>query len=182
MGYTFTQAGRSVRVILPDFSAGQQETLVARMRVNAPDQGSFDVTALKLNYSDLLKNSAIESSAQLAAMVTQKREEVVQHANKDVVLLGARAESAMNVQKAADAMKRGDYGGAQGLLQKNAAIYDEAEEIAGEGSAANDRAQNNGYLSQVQTAPMAAPEEQQARAKSLKVQALRQSGRGASLY
>jgi Ca-activated chloride channel family protein len=182
MGYSHTQAGRTVRVTLPDFSAGQLETIVARVQLSAPSTGSMDVTALKLNYTDLLKGSAISASASLATMVTEKREEMYANADKKVILMGARAQSAMNVQKAADAMKQGDFGGAQGLLQKNEAIYDEAEEFTGAGTATVDRDQNAQYLDTVNTAPTAAPEEQNYRAKAMKVDAFKQAGRGASIY
>ena len=163
-------------------SAGQLETIVARVQVSPPSTGSLDVTALKLNYTDLIKNTAITASSSLAAMVTEKREEMFANSDKKVILMGARAQSAMNVQKAAEAMKQGDFGGAQGLLQKNEAIYDEAEEFTGAGSATVDRDQNAQYLDTVTTAPSAAPEEQNYRAKAMRVDAFKQAGRGASIY
>jgi Ca-activated chloride channel family protein len=61
---------------MPDFAAGQTERVVARVTVSGSAVGqTVNVTGLKLAYTDLMKDGAVESAASLSAMVTDRREE-----------------------------------------------------------------------------------------------------------
>ena len=133
LGYSSTQVGSTVRVTLPDFSSGQLERIVARVVVNGARSGdSIDVSGLKLDYTDLLKNGFVESTASVSAMVTDKAEVVLQNRDKDAVVFAARARSAWNTENAARALEEGDEDKANKLLQQNAFFFEEAAQVAGQ--------------------------------------------------
>jgi Ca-activated chloride channel family protein len=132
LGYRAHQAGRVVRVPMPDFSAGQTERVVARVTVSGAAVGqAVNVSGLKLAYTDLLKNGAVESAASLSAMVTDRREEVLARQDKDATVYAVRARSAANLQKAAEALKVGRKDEARQLIQMNQAMFNEAAAVAG---------------------------------------------------
>ena len=139
LGYRSSQVGRTVSVPMTDFSAGQVERLVARLTVNAPQAGrSFDVTRLQLQYSDLLKNAPVETSLNLSAMTTDDRSEVLARRDKDATVYAARAQSAWNMNQAAESVKQGDRQKANEYMQKNMALFGEAAQVAGPAAVASD--------------------------------------------
>lgn len=181
LGYRAHQAGRTVRVPLPDFSAGQVERVVARLSVVGGRAGqTVDVTSLRLAYTDLLKNSAVESAAHLSAMVTDRKEEVLARQDKEATLYAARARSAQNLQKAAEAFQSGDRAEAKAYLMRNQAIFQEAASITGASAVAEDLAsQEEAY----QEYERAQGYEDTARAiKRTKAKALKDFGRIGSTY
>jgi Ca-activated chloride channel family protein len=89
-------------------------------------------------YLDMLQNAQASSDSKLAAMVTNKREEVLAKRDRDVAVIATRAVAASNMVQAADALGRGDEGGARRWVQRNADLYREAEEVAGHGAVAQD--------------------------------------------
>lgn len=132
LGYRAHQAGRTIRVPMPDFSAGQTERVVARVTVSGTAVGqTVNVTGLKLAYTDLMKDGAVESAASLSAMVTDRREEVLARQDKDATVYAARARSAANLQKAAEALKGGRKEEARQLIQLNQTMFNEAASVAG---------------------------------------------------
>jgi len=142
LGHPVTRIGNRATVVLPDFSAGMFERVVARVTVNAPGAGTgFDVTALKLDYMDLLKNTQVSSAAKLAAMTTDKADVIWANRDKDATVYAARAQSAVNTQAAAEALKNGDRQRAQKLMQENVFFFEEAAKVAGEGAVAQDKAE-----------------------------------------
>jgi Ca-activated chloride channel family protein len=132
LGYRAHQAGRTIRVPMPDFAAGQTERVVARVTVSGSAVGqTVNVTGLKLAYTDLMKDGAVESAASLSAMVTDRREEVLARQDKDATVYAARARSAANLQKAAEALKGGRKEEARQLIQLNQTMFNEAASVAG---------------------------------------------------
>ncbi len=180
-GYQWSQEGRTVTVALPDFASGQVERLVARLTVSASTSGkAVDVTSLKLTYSDLIKNGQAESGIQLAAMVTERREEVLARRDKDVALWSARAQSAANMQRAATSLKKGNRAEATKLLQANQALFDQAAEVAGPQAVAGDVAEQQEYLQGMSSAT--SEEEVNHQVKSAKRKARFDSGRMSTTY
>jgi Ca-activated chloride channel family protein len=181
LGYRAHQAGRTVRVPLPDFSAGQVERVVARLTVQGQGVGqTVDVSALKLAYTDLLKNGAVESMARLSAMVTDRHEEVVARQDKEATVYAARARSAQNLQKAAEALQAGNKAEAKAYIQQNQALFAETAAVAGAPAVAADvAAQQEAYDEYEQAS---SGEDTSRAVKRTKAKALKDFGRLGSTY
>ncbi len=53
LGYSAEQTGRTVKIAMTDFAAGQAERVVAHLVVTAPEAGkTFDVASLAVDYAD----------------------------------------------------------------------------------------------------------------------------------
>ncbi len=181
LGYRAHQAGRTVRVPMPDFSAGQTERVVARVTVTGSSVGqAVDVTGLKLTYTDLLKDGTVESKASLSAMVTDRREEVLARQDKDATVYAVRARSAANLQKAAEALKVGKRDEAQQLIQQNQVMFREAASVAGAPAVAADMAEQQAAYEEYEQAQ--SPEAVNKAVKGSKAKALRDYGRMGSTY
>lgn len=181
LGYRSEQLGREVRVSLPDFSAGQVERLVARVTVNAPAPGrSFEVTGLKLAYNDLIRNAPVQSHAELSAVATAKPEEVAAKQDREATVYAVRAQSAQNHYKAAQLLQSGRRDEALRQLQANQALLDQAASVAGADKVVEDRAAEQEVYQGMSQA--ASPEAVSDQVKSLKVRALKGSGRMGSTY
>jgi Ca-activated chloride channel family protein len=181
LGYRFTQAGRTVRVPLSDFSAGQVERVVARVTVSASNAGtSLPVAGLKLAYNDVLADKQVQSAAELSATVTARAEEVTSHQDREATVQAVRAQSAQNHYKAAQLLQQGRKDEALRQLQQNEALYDQAAQSVGPAALAADRAEQKRAEQEVSGAADA--DEVNHQVKSLKVRALRGSGRGSSVY
>jgi Ca-activated chloride channel homolog len=173
--------GRRATINLPDFAAGQIERVVARVSVTAGAVGQgFDVTGLKLDYMDLLKGNPVSSAARLAAMTTDQADVVWAKRDKDATVYAARAQSAVNTQAAADALKNGDRAKAQQLLQDNAFFFEEAAKVAGEDAVAQDRAEQKQWNANFEGAQT--DEEIQAASKGAKRKARMDFGLQTSTY
>ncbi|MGQ0504580.1 MAG: vWA domain-containing protein [Myxococcaceae bacterium] len=139
LGYRSTVSGRTVRVPVADFSAGQLERVVARLRVTAPGKGSaFDVTGLRLAYLDLTKDQQVSVGATLSARVTEVRDEMLAKRDKDATVFATRAQKAENIQRAAQALSSGDRAGAARYMRRNAPLLQEAKALAGSAALADD--------------------------------------------
>jgi Ca-activated chloride channel family protein len=181
LGYRAHQAGRTVRVPMPDFSAAQTERVVARLTVSGSAVGqAVSVTGLKLAYTDLLKNAGVESAASLSAMVTDRHEEVVARQDKDATVYAVRARSAANLQKAAEALKGGRKEEARQLIQQNQLMFSEAASVAGAPAVAADVAEQQAAYEEYDKADDA--ESVNRAAKKSKAKALKDFGRLGSTY
>ena len=181
LGYQAHQAGRTVRVAMPDFSASQTERVVARVTVTGSAVGqAVDVTGLKLAYLDLLKNGTVESTASLSAMVTDRREEVAAKQDKEATVYAARARGAANLQKAAEALKVGRRDEARQLIQQNQAMFDDVASVAGAPAVAADKAAQQAAYDEYEQAQ--SEEAVNTAVKKSKVQALKDFGRLGSTY
>jgi len=181
LGYRAHQAGRTVRVPMPDFSAGQTERVVARVTVSGTAVGqTVNVTGLKLAYTDLLKDSAVESVASLSAMVTDRHEEVAARQDKDATVYAVRARSAANLQKAAEALKGGRKEEARQLIQRNQAMFNEAAAVAGAPAVQADMAEQQAAYEEYSKADDS--EAVNRAVKSSKAKALKDFGRMGSTY
>jgi Ca-activated chloride channel family protein len=178
LGHRVVRDGQTVRIPMTDFSAGQVERVVARLTIRAPEAGrAFDVAGVRVDYQDLLQNAPASSNIKLAAMVTDKREEVLARRDKDVAVIAARAVAANNMVLAADALSRGDEGQARKWVQRNEEVFKEAEQVAGHGAVAQDEAD---FAPQGFAAAPAA--EVPTMVKSAKARALKGLGRIGSTY
>lgn len=181
LGYRAHQAGNTVRVALPDFSAGQAERVVARLHVTggAPGQ-SVQVAGLRVAYTDLLVQKNVEEASTLAAVATDVQEEVARRQDKEATVYAARARSAQNLQRAAEAMSQGRKDEAKGYLIQNQALFQEAGSVAGAAAVAADQADQIRAMKEYDDAQT--EEAQRATVKSSKVKALKSFGRMGSTY
>jgi len=181
LGYRSHQEGRTVVIPMADFSAGQVERVVVRLRVDAPAPGkTVDVTGLKLAYNDLLKGGAAGAQAQLSAMVTERAEEIAAHQDKQATVYAARAQSAANTNRAADLLRKGDRGGAKKLLEANEMIFQGAASVAGAPAVAPDMAEQAAQMRDFDSASSA--EEVEHQVKSAKKKARVNFGKMGSTY
>ncbi|MBN1205220.1 MAG: VWA domain-containing protein [Myxococcaceae bacterium] len=181
LGYRAHQAGSTVRVAMPDFSAGQTERVVARVTVRGAAVGqAVSVTGLKLAYTDLLKNGTVESAASLSAMVTDRHEEVAARQDKEATVFAVRARSAANLQKAAEALKVGRRDEARQLIQQNQVMFNEAASVAGAPAVAADMAEQQAAYEEYEQAQSA--EQVNTAVKKSKAKALKDFGRLGSTY
>ncbi len=182
-GRPVSQLGNTVTIALPDFSARQVEKLVVQLSASPGIRnGSVDIGNFQLAYTDLLTAKPADARLSLAAMVTEDNTLALQNRDKSAVVLANKARASLNYQKAAEAIDRGDFGGAQQVLRANDVLFEEAEAVAGSDSMADERSTNSGIFGLSKAAPSAAPELRREAVKKMKSESLRSSGRGASLY
>ena len=147
LGYRAHPEGRSVRVPLPDFSSGQVERVVARLTVRGAQAGqAVDVSGLTLAYTDLLQEKGVTNTASLSAMVTQQREEVLARQDKEATVYATRALSAKNMERAAEALRDGRRQEAQGYLQQNQELFQQAATVASPAAVAEDLAEQKAVM------------------------------------
>jgi Ca-activated chloride channel homolog len=169
LGYRSNVQGRTITVPLSDFSSGQVERVVVRLRVDARAPGkTVDVTGLKLQYNDLLKGGAAGAQAQLSALVTERTEEIAAHQDKQATVYAARAQSAANTNQAADLLRRGDKGGAKKLLRDNEMIFRSTAAVAGAPAVAADMAAQEATMRDFDQAKDGAEVEHQVKAAKKK--------------
>ncbi|MFY0569359.1 vWA domain-containing protein [Archangium lansingense] len=181
LGYRAAQAGRTVRVPLPDFSSGQVERVVARLTVVGTSAGSaVDVTGLKLAYADLLKEAGVESTASLSAMVTERREEVLARQDKDATVYATRAMSAKNLKMAAQALRDGRKEEAKGYVMQNQALFEQAGAVASPAAVAADLEEQKAVLQEYEQA--SDDESVGAAVKRTKSKAMKSFGKLGSTY
>jgi Ca-activated chloride channel family protein len=182
-GRPVNQVGNTVTITLPDFSARQVEKLVVHLTASpGVRSGAVDIAGFQLAYTDLLTEKAADARLSLSAMVTEDSTLARTNRDKDAVVLASKARAAVNYKKAAEAIDRGDYGGAQQALKANDAIFFEADEVAGAPAMEQERQTNTGLFGLSTAAPSAAPERRREAVKQMKTESLRSSGRGASIY
>jgi Ca-activated chloride channel family protein len=183
LGRPYVINGTTATVTLPDFSARQVEKLVVHLGASAPttDGAALDVADFSLDYRDVLADRDADSKLKLAAVVTLDRSLADARRDHEAVVTATRAQAAVNYKKAADAVANGQYGEAQKALEKNTALFFEAEQVAGRDAVAADKADNKQAFGLVQAAPASAPMQLDA-VKAMKVQSQRSAGAGASLY
>jgi Ca-activated chloride channel family protein len=153
LGYRSDVTGKTVRIFLPDFAAGQIERLVARVNVAPGSVGTtLDIAGIDLRYRDLLRDAQVASEARLSAHVTADQAEVARNRDGEATVFAARARSAWNTQQAADALKAGNREEAEKLLQGNAFFFEEAAQVAGPAAVAKDMQEQNDLLHEFQNA------------------------------
>jgi Ca-activated chloride channel homolog len=181
LGYRAHQAGRTVRVPLPDFSAGQVERVVVRLTVEGTRPGNtVEVTGLKLAYTDLLKEAAVESAARLSAVVTERREEMLARQDKDATVYATRALSAKNLKLAAEALRGGRRHEAQDYVKKNQMLFQQAAQVASPAAVAADLDEQKAVLQDYEEA--GSGEEVEAAVKRTKSRAMKGFGKIGSTY
>lgn len=182
-GRPSSSSGNTVSIALSDFSAGQVEKLVVHLSATpSVTTGSIDVASFKLDYTDLLTESAADARLALAAMVTTDSTLAQAKRDKAAFVDATKARAAVNYKKAADAIDRGDFDGARRTLDQNAGYFFEAEQVAGPGAVADEVQNQNAVMGLTTAAPMAAPAERREAVKAMKVQSMKSSGRGDSVY
>lgn len=181
LGYRASQSGNVVRVTLPDFSAGQLERVVVRLSVTEGTVGrTVRVTDLRLAYTDLIRNVGVANTTTLSSVVTDQHEQVLAKQDKEATVYAARARSAVNMQKAAEALRGGRKDEAKGYLQRNQALFHEASAVSGAAAVAADVAEQQATMDEYDSAD--SEEESRAAVKKSKVRALKNFGKLGSTY
>ncbi len=183
LGRPATANGNVVTVPLPDFSAGQVEKMVVRVRVSAPGMANqaIDVADTKLTYTDVLAGSLADQAVKLAALVTPDATLAKARRDKDAMVAATRAQSAVNYKNAAGWLEKGEARRATEELKKNDILFDEVAPMAG-AELDQDRAQNKQFFGLTSSPAAAMPEGRSMGTKAMKVQSLRSSGYGDSVY
>jgi Ca-activated chloride channel family protein len=165
---------------MTDFAAGQVERVVARLTLRAPEAGkALDVAQVRVAYTDALRSAPSSADARLSAMVSDKREEVLARRDREATVIATRALAAENMEKAANALSKGDSSGAQKWVDANKNVFFEAEAVTGHAALAADEEQ----FQPPPAAFAAAPAEQvQTTVKAAKAKALQGFGRIGSTY
>ncbi|HME90247.1 MAG TPA: hypothetical protein VKE49_02405, partial [Myxococcaceae bacterium] len=147
------------------------------------------VAALKLRYTDLLKNAPADSAATLSASVSKDQQEVLSKRDKEAVIFGARAQSAWNTQRAAEALERGDLPRAKRYLKVSEGILADAEGgveggVPGGslGVVLSEGREEQKKLFNAVSAPAASPEQISDQVKAAKSSALKGMGHIGSTY
>ncbi|MCP3141321.1 vWA domain-containing protein [Pyxidicoccus xibeiensis] len=181
LGYRATQSGDTVQVALPDFSSGQVERVVVRLNVTDTTVGrTVPVTGVRLAYTDLIRNAAVQNGIWLSAVVTDRDEEVLARQDKEATVYAARARGAANMQRAAEALREGRKDEAKGYLQQNQALFHETSAVAGAAAVAADMAEQQATLDEYDSAD--SEEATRAAVKKSKVKALKSFGKMGSTY
>lgn len=182
-GRPVSQLGNTVTVSLPDFSARQVEKIVVQLSATpGVRNGTIDLGNFQLAYSDLLTSKPADARVALSAMVTDDSTLALGKRDKDAVVLANKARAAVNYRKAAEAIDRGDFNDAQAALRQNTILFDEADAVGGAGAMADERSTNSGFFGLSTAAPAAPMEVRREAVKKMKSDALKSSGRGASVY
>src|SRR5262249_29287353 len=140
---------------------------------------------LKLRYTDLLKNAPADSAATLSASVSKDQQEVLSKRDKEAVIFGARAQSAWNTQRAAEALERGDLPRAKRYLKVSEGILADAEGGVPGGSLGvvlSEGREEQKKLFNAVSAPAASPEQISDQVKAAKSSALKGMGHIGSTY
>lgn len=181
LGYRASQSGNQVHVSLPDFSAGQLERVVVRLNVTGDTVGrTARVLDLKLAYTDLIRDAEVANEASLSAVVTNRHEEVLARQDREATVYAARARSAVNMQKAAEALSEGRKDEAKLYLQRNQALFDEASAVSGSAAVAADQAEQRAVMDEYDSAE--GEEARRSLVKKSKVKALKSFGKLGSTY
>ncbi len=182
-GRPVSQLGNTVSITLPDFSARQVEKMVVHLTASpAVRNGSIDIAAFKLAYTDVLTEKAADARLSLAAMVTEDNTLAMQNRDKGAVVAASKARAAVNYQKAAQAIDEGNFAEAKRSLEANEQLFFDADQVAGEGSVADERKTNSAIFGLSTAAPSAAPEQRREAVKKMKTESMRSWGRGDSVY
>ncbi len=167
-------------VTLPDFAAGQHERVVMQLRARAATEGMVALGHFTLDYQDVLASGPAKTELALSAFAVHDRVRVTSGINRQAYVAGKQAQAQVNYEQAADLASVGDTRGAQAALQKNVYLFDDASAVAGPAAVEKAR-QDNTQAFGLMAAPASA-EVRREQAKDLKIQGLRTSGRGESVY
>ena len=183
LGRPSTMTGSGLVVTMPDFSAGQVERLVVRVRANANAGATAqDIGAIKLDYQDVLAERAADASLKLAAAVTMDGTLALKNTDRDALIVATRARGALNMQRAAELAQKGDTRGAARELEAANGFFDSISSVVGGSNVAADKQQLTEQSRRVQAAPAAAPEAQADMVKSMKRESLKNYGYGMSAH
>lgn len=183
-GRPASQLGNVVTVSLPDFSSSQVEKLVVHLTATPRVAAglSNEIASFELAYEDLLTSKAADAKVALSAMVTDDSTLAMNKRDKTAMVTATKARAAVNYKKAADAIERGDFGGARKAINDNNLYFDDVEQFAGKDSVADERQNNEQMFGLSNAAPQAEPAMRREAVKQMKVQSLRSQGRGDSVY
>ena len=112
--------------------------------------------------------------------MTNRQEEVLARQDKEATVYAARARSAQNLQKAAEALQAGRKEEAKGYIQMNQALFSETAAVAGSAAVAQDVADQKAAYDEYDQA--SSGEDTSRAVKRTKAKALKDFGRLGSTY
>ncbi|MET0403300.1 MAG: VWA domain-containing protein [Cystobacter sp.] len=153
LGYRVTREGQRVTVRLPDFSSGQTERIVARLTVEGAREGTpADISGVSLAFRDPRQDTSARLETKLAARVTSSTAEVRENQDKDATVYAARALSAKNLERAAEALSEGRKEEAKDYVARNQQLFQQAAEVASPSAVAADMAEQAEVLKEYDNA------------------------------
>ena len=163
LGREARQDGRTVRVSLPDFYAGQLERVVAQLQLTGAQVGQpLQVADVRLSFRDADSDRTGGAEVALQASVSRSEQAVLASRDRKGFLDAVRAQSAENTVKAAKKLRAGEDKEAHALLEKNERLIQQAAEVAGAPAVASDLAEQKQMIATfgaAASAPAAARED-----------------------
>lgn len=142
-----------VTFALPDITAGGSERVVLQVQVRGGSDGqALDVSALTLNYTDLLASQPVTTNAVVRAAVSADLAQVQAKQDGEALVFAARAQAGANTQEAVEALKRGDRGQARRLFEANKGLLGTSGRAAGAPSVAQDLAEQDNLIGGLEAA------------------------------
>ncbi|RMH42439.1 MAG: VWA domain-containing protein [Deltaproteobacteria bacterium] len=126
-GYDIARDGRTARIAIADVHAGETRKVVVRLRVRADRPGHVDVAAVRVAYRAVSDGHSRTADASATAIATADPRDILDHADRDAMLLIERARTAAALRDATDRYSRGDREGALDVLRARKA---EVKQIA----------------------------------------------------
>jgi Ca-activated chloride channel homolog len=120
LGWGAERTAEGWRVALGDVHAGETRTVVARVRVTGPAEGSVPVGQARADYVDLVQERPAISQATAAALVTTDPTLVAQAWDRDRTVAARRAWGHVQAERASRAYAAGDVGRARALADEGA--------------------------------------------------------------
>jgi Ca-activated chloride channel homolog len=116
-GYTFQQNGNEVKVDLPDLYSGQNQKLIAKVRVPTDHEGKVAVGRVELNYLDAATNRRAAVESRVVVELTGDSRKFDEGQDRNVLARAEQAAAAKRLSEAMDAYGRGEVSRSQALLQ-----------------------------------------------------------------
>lgn len=168
-GYAWQAEGRTVVVRLGDVFAGQQRSILLRLR--APKrEGHVELGTIALAWQDMNAGGARRSArAPMDVTVTSSRDLVAAHLDKEVAARIAEIELATSMQKAATLAQEGRFDDAKRELeQANLRARSQAKALGAQGARLEKSAGESEKLYEDLDAAPASAEEQKKAVKKMK--------------
>jgi Ca-activated chloride channel family protein len=119
-GYPVDVSGGYQVIKVGSLSSGQVREILLRVQVPEGESATADLAKFALSFRDLVAGGTpVEDGVGLAVRTSADPEAVKKSERAEVAVRAAEVESADEMEKAAKAVDRGDYGAARTIIQSN---------------------------------------------------------------
>ena len=138
-GYTFTREGDAIQIPLAEMFAEQRRSILMTLKAPTHREGMTAVAQVTLNYDDVTREGAQKELESTASVTITRDETLVQNGrNHTVEERLSEVQVAQAMQTAANLLRDGNHGAAQGILNE-ALVRNQAASRGLGGSARLDR-------------------------------------------